>query len=137
MPLDVWLSPGCADIVASDLDEIVEAGGIVVDSGRIAQSLGWSPTDPDRNMGLLRVAAGMRTTAIKIARANGIDGVVRTGSPRNAARLVAQTGGTLRTIEVTRAEACRRIRRLFPGDRNRQALYETGLDRYFNERGSR
>ena len=86
-------------------------------------------------MGILRVAAGMRTTAIKIARENGIDGVVRTGSPRNAARLVAQTGGTLRTIEVTRAQACKRIRRLFPGDRERQALCEIGLDRFYNERG--
>ena len=136
MALNVWQSPGCADLIASDLDEIVEAGGVVIDAGRIAQSLGWSPTDPDRNMALLRVAVAMRTTAIKVALDQGVDGVVRTGSPRNAARLVAQTGGTLRTIEITRAESCRRIRRLFPGDRARQALCESGLDRYFNERGS-
>ena len=129
-------SPGCADLIADDLDEIVESGGVVIDAGRIAQSLGWNPTDPDRNMGLLRVAVGMRTTAIKIARDEGIDGVVRTGSPRNAARLVAQTGGNLRVVEVSRAEACRRIRKLFPNNRDRQALCELGLDRYYRERGA-
>ena len=78
---------------------------MVIDAGRIAQSLGWNPTDPDRNMGLLKVAVGMRTTAIKIARDEGIDGVVRTGSPRNAARLVAQTGGNLRVIDVSRGRS--------------------------------
>ena len=134
MALNVVQSPGCADLIASDLDEIVEAGGVVIDSGRIAQSLGWSPTDPDRNMSLLRVAIAMRTTAIKVALDQGVDGVVRTGSPRNAARLVAQTGGSLRVIDISRAEACRRIRRLFPNNRDRQLLCEQGLDRYFDER---
>ena len=133
MPLDVLQSPGCADLIASDLDEVIEAGGVVIDSGRIAQSLGWSPTDPNRNMGLLRVAVGMRTTAIKIAREQGLGGVVRTGSPRNASRLVAQTGGSLRVIDISRAEACRKIRRLFPNNRERQALCEQGLDRYYRE----
>ena len=59
--------PGCADLIADDLQEIVDGGGVVIDAGRIAESLGWNPTDPDRNMDLLRVALGMRTTAIKIA----------------------------------------------------------------------
>ena len=107
----------------------------MIDAGRIAQSLGWSPTDPNRNMALLRAAVGMRTTAIKIARDLNLNGVVRTGSPQNAARLVAQTGGSLRVVEITRAEACRRIRRLFPNNRERQALCEAGLDRYYREKG--
>ena len=85
-------------------------------------------------MSLLRVAIAMRTTAIKVALDQGVDGVVRTGSPRNAARLVAQTGGSLRVIDISRAEACRRIRRLFPNNRDRQLLCEQGLDRYFDER---
>ena len=65
MSLTVWQSPGCADLIADDLQEIVDRGGVVIDTGRIAESLGWNPTDPDRNMDLLRVALGMRTTAIK------------------------------------------------------------------------
>ena len=38
----------------------------MIDTGRIAESLGWNPTDLNRNQALLRVAVGMRTTAIKI-----------------------------------------------------------------------
>ena len=133
MALTVWQSPGCADLIADDLQEIVDGGGVVIDSGRIAESLGWNPTDPDRNMDLLRVALGMRTTAIKIARERGLDGVVRTSTtnPAAVARLTAQTGGTVRTIAMTRAEACRRIRKIFPNNRDRRAMCEEGLDRYY------
>ena len=133
MALTVWQSPGCADLIADDLQEIVDRGGVVIDTGRIAESLGWNPTDPDRNMDLLRVALGMRTTAIKIARDRGLDGVVRTSTtnPSAVARLTAQTGGAVRTIAMTRAEACRRIRKIFPNNRDRQAMCEEGLDRYY------
>ena len=135
MSLTVWQSPGCADLIADDLQEIVDRGGVVIDTGRIAESLGWNPTDPDRNMDLLRVALGMRTTAIKIARDRGLDGVVRTSTtnPSAVARLTAQTGGAVRTIAMTRAEACRRIRKLFPNSRDRQAMCEEGLDRFYND----
>ena len=133
MSLTVWQSPGCADLIADDLQEIVDGGGVVIDTGRIAESLGWNPTDPDRNMDLLRVALGMRTTAIKIALDKNLDGVVRTSTtnPAAVARLTAQTGGTVRTITMTRAEACRRIRKIFPKNRDRQAMCEEGLDRYY------
>ena len=133
MSLTVWQSPGCADLIADDLQEIVDGGGVVIDTGRIAESLGWNPTDPDRNMDLLRVALGMRTTAIKIALDKNLDGVVRTSTtnPAAVARLTAQTGGTVRTIAMTRAEACRRIRKIFPKNRDRQAMCEEGLDRYY------
>ena len=135
MALTVWQSPGCADLIADDLQEIVDRGGVVIDAGRIAESLGWNPTDPDRNMDLLRVAVGMRTTAIKIARDRGLDGVVRTSTtnPSAVARLTAQTGGAVRTIAMTRAEACRRIRKIFPNSRDRQAMCEEGLDRFYND----
>ena len=75
----------------------------------------------------------MRTTAIKIARDQNLSGVVRTSnnSPAALAKLTAQTGGTVRTIAMTRSEACRRIRRLLPKDRDRAAMCEEGLDRYF------
>ena len=134
MPLDVIQSPGCADLIADDLQAIVDDGGVVIDTGRIAESLGWDPTDPNRNQALLRVAVGMRTTAIKIARDNNLDGVVRTSNTAPAAlgKLTAQAGGTLRTITMSRAEACRRIRKIFPNNRERQGMCEEGLDRYYN-----
>ena len=131
--LDVIQSPGCADLIAEDLQAISDRGGVVIDTGRIAESLGWNPTDPNRNQALLRVAVGMRTTAIKIARDNNLEGVVRTSNtaPAALAKLTAQTGGTVRVIPMTRAEACRRIRKLFPNNRDRQAMCEEGLDRYY------
>ena len=131
--LDVIQSPGCADLIADDLQAISDRGGVVIDTGRIAESLGWNPTDPNRNQAILRVAVGMRTTAIKIARDHNLEGVVRTSNTAPAAleRLTAQAGGTLRTVHMTRAEACRRIRRLFPNNRDRQAMCEEGLDRYY------
>ena len=134
MPLDVIQSPGCADLIADDLQVVVDDGGVVIDTGRIAQSLGWDPTDPNRNQALLRVAVGMRTTAIKVARDNDLDGVVRTSNTAPAAlkKLTAQAGGTVRTIRMTRAEACRRIRKLLPNNRERAAACEEGLDRYFD-----
>ena len=131
--LDVIQSPGCADLIAEDLQAISDLGGVVIDTGRIAESLGWDPTDPNRNQAILRVAVGMRTTAIKIARDHNLEGVVRTSNTAPAAleRLTAQAGGTLRTVHMTRAEACRRIRKLFPNNRERQAMCEEGLDRYY------
>ena len=134
MALDVIQSPGCADLIADDLQAISDRGGVVIDTGRIAESLGWNPTDPNRNQALLRVAVGMRTTAIKIARDNNLDGVVRTSnrSPAALVKLTAQAGGTVRVVAMTRAEACRRIRKLLPNNRDRQAMCEEGLDRYYN-----
>ena len=131
--LDVIQSPGCADLIAEDLQAISDRGGVVIDTGRIAESLGWDPTDPNRNQAILRVAVGMRTTAIKIARDHNLEGVVRTSNTAPAAleRLTAQAGGTLRTVHMTRAEACRRIRKLFPNNRERAAACEEGLDRYY------
>ena len=133
MALDVIQSPGCADLIADDLQAIADRGGVVIDTGRIAESLGWNPTDPTRNQALLRVAVGMRTTAIKIARDQNLEGVVRTSnrSPAALDKLTAQAGGTVRVVHMTRAEAWRRIRKLFPKNRDRQAMCEEGLDRYY------
>ena len=135
MPLRVVQSPGCADVLTDDELGLGE-DEILIDSGKIAQSLGYSPTDPDANRALLRVAAAMRSTAIQVALENGVDGIVRTSNsnPARVQRLLAQVGGTARVVDISRAEACRRIRRLFPNNRDRQLLCEQGLDRYFDER---
>ena len=113
MPLRVVQSPGCARILADD-ELGLEDGEILIDAGEIAESIGYVPTDPDANKALLGVAVRMRGVAIVAAQEAGISGVVRTSNPRNAQRLAEQVGGEVRTVDLSRAEACRRIRALYP-----------------------
>ena len=132
MPLRVVQSPGCRRIY-SDEELGLRKDDIVIDTGSIAESLGYVPTDPNRNTALLRVASRMRGVAILAANEANISGVVRTSNPRSGQRLLAATGASkVEVIAVTRSEACRRIRRLYPNDRDRAALCEIGLDRYFD-----
>ena len=131
MALRVVQAPGCREIYSDD-DLGVGAGDIVIDTGDIAASLGYDPTDPDANKALLRVASRMRGVAIAAANDANLSGIVRTSNPRSVPRLLEQTGTLTATVPLTRAEACKRIRRLFPNDRDRAALCEIGLDRYFD-----
>ena len=132
MALRVVQAPGCRDIY-SNSDLGVSAGDIVIDTGDIAKSLGFDPTSPTANKALLRVASRLRGLAIKAALEDGISGVVRTSNPRSGTRLLAVTGASkVEILSVTRAEACRRIRKLFPNDRDRAAMCELGLNRYFS-----
>ena len=131
MPLRVVQSSGCSRILTDD-ELGLEDGEILIDAGEIAESIGYVPTDPDANKALLGVAVRMRGVAIVAAQEAGINGVVRTSNPRNAQRLAEQVGGEVRTVDLSRAEACRRIRALYPNNRDRQLLCELGLDRYFN-----
>ena len=131
MALRVVQAPGCRDIY-SNSDLGVSAGDIVIDTGSIAASLGFDPTDPNANKGLLKVASRLRGLAIKAALEDGISGVVRTSNPRSGTRLLAVTGASkVEVLSVSRAEACRRIRKLFPNDRDRQILCELGLEQVF------
>ena len=131
MPLRVVQSPGCRRIY-SDEELGLGQDDIVIDTGSIAESLGYVPTDPNRNTALLRVASRLRGLAITAALEDGISGVVRTSNPRSGQRLLAATGASkVEVIALTRSEACKRIRRLYPNDRDRAALCEIGLDRYY------
>ena len=133
MPLTVVQSPGCLDVIEDELGDLLEDGDIVIDAGKIAESLGYVPTDPDANKALLRVASRMRGVAIVAANEANISGVVRTSNPRSVPRLLEQTGAEAATvIPLSRAEACRRIRKIYPNDRDRQLLCEAGLDRYYD-----
>ena len=132
MALRVIQSPGCRRIY-SDEELGLRKDDILIDTGSIAESLGYVPTDPDRNTGLLRVAARMRGVAILAANEANVSGVVRTSNPRSVPRLLEQTGAESATvIPLSRAEACRRIRKIYPQDRDRQILCEAGLDRYYS-----
>ena len=131
MALRVVQAPGCRDIY-SDSELGLGKGDVLIDTGDIAKSLGYDPTDPTANKALLRVASRLRGLAIKAALENGISGVVRTSNPRSGTRLLAVTGASkVEILSLTRAEACRRIRKLFPNDRDRAAMCEAGLNRYY------
>ena len=133
MALRVVQAPGCRAIY-SDSDLGVRPGDIVIDTGSIAASLGYDPLSPTAaNKGLLKVASRLRGLAIKAAVEDGISGVVRTSNTKNGQRLLGVTGALkVEVIALTRSEACRRIRKLLPNDRDRAAACELGLDRYFS-----
>ena len=104
-----------------------------IDTGEIAEALGYSPTDPDRNTALLRVAVRMRGIAIVAANEENLSGIVRTSSPPSVPRLLKQTGASkVEVVHLSRSQACARIRKIYPNDRDRQILCEAGLDRYYN-----
>ena len=132
MALRVVQAPGCRDIY-SDADLGISPGDIVIDTGSIAAALGYDPLSPTANKALLRVASRLRGLAIKAAVEDGISGVVRTSNTKNGQRLLGVTGASkVEVIALTRSEACRRIRKLLPNDRDRAAACELGLDRYFS-----
>ena len=114
MPLRIVQSPGCSDILEED-ELGLEAGEILIDTGKIAESIGYSPTDPAANRALLRVAARMRALAIVAANEAGVSGIIRTSNrrPEKVERLRQLAGGAaVRVVPMTREEACRRIRRI-------------------------
>ena len=134
MPLRIVQSPGCSDILEED-ELGLEAGEILIDTGTIAASIGYSPTDPAANRALLRVAARMRSLAIVAANEEGVSGIIRTSNrrPEKLERLRQLAGGaSVRVVPMTREEACRRIKRVVP-NAARRAACELGLGRYFDE----
>ena len=132
MALRVVQSPGCRRLY-SDEELGLSKDDIVIDTGEIAEALGYSPTDPDRNTALLRVAVRMRGIAIVAANEENLSGIVRTSSPPSVPRLLKQTGASkVEVVHLSRSQACARIRKIYPNDRDRQILCEAGLDRYYN-----
>ena len=135
MPLRIVQSPGCSDVLTEE-ELGLEAGEVLIDTGKIAESIGYSPTDPAANRALLRVAARMRSLAIVAAQEEGVSGIIRTSNrrPEKLERLRQLAGGAaVREVPISREEACRRIRRLVPDDEARLEACLFGLGRYFDE----
>ena len=135
MALRVVQSPGCSDVLTKD-ELGLQPGEILIDTGRISEAIGFNPADPGANRALLRVAARMRSLGIQAAVEEGVDGIVRTSNtvPAKVERLRELAGGaSVRRVEISREEACKRIALLVPNDEARRAACEEGLNRYFNE----
>ena len=132
MPLNVLVSPGCAAVSDDYLDRVRGAGGIVIDAGEIFKALTGSAEIPSGNVPALRLALGLRTTAIRFARENDLAGVVRTGDGSRTAirRLQAEAGGGVQVLHLDREVACRRVESLI-ASKDRQAACKQGLDRFY------
>ena len=133
MALDVLVSPGCAAVSADYLDRVRGAGDIVIDAGELFKALTGSAEIPSENVPALRIALGLRSAAIRMAREKNINGVVRSGNGDRAAirRLQAEAGGGVKVLHVSRAVACQRIESLITST-DRQAACKEGLDRFYN-----
>ena len=135
MAISVLLSPGCGEISSEYLDRALAADELIIDAGEIYKVLTRSTGIPSENVPALRLALGVRATAIRHAREDGINATIRTGNGDRASiqRLQAQAGpGTVvKVLHIDREEACRRVKQIVKS-KDRQLACEQGLGRYFD-----
>lgn len=133
MALDILAGPGC-DSVAKDgyVASHGAPGDVVISVGKIYEALGGAGI-PSSNTSTLRLALYLRTTAIKEARAKELSGYVLTSNANRADldRLAYETGGAIRVLKMTEAEACQRIAQLVPPGERRAACEEGVRRRWF------
>ena len=134
MPLQVLAGPGC-DAVGKDayVDAHRDPGDIVISVGRLYESLTGDGSIPSSNSAALRLALGLRTAAIRMAREKQLSGFILTSNGRRADldRLAAEAGGSVRVLKMTETQACAKIRALVPAGERREAC-ELGVgDRWF------
>ena len=131
MPLQILAGPGC-DAVGKDayLEYALGADDVVISVSRIYKALTGSTGVPSENPPALRLALGLRTAAIRMAREKELSGFVLTSNGRRADldRLAAESGGAVRVLKMTEAQACARVGRLVTGAA-RIAACEEGIKR--------
>ena len=132
MPLHVLAGPGC-DAAGKDayVAKHKRPDDVVISVGRIYESLAADGSIPSSNSALLRMALGLRTTAIRFARERELDGWVLTSNGRRADldRLVAETGAPgVTVLKMTEAQACARVRQVVTAA-DRHAACEDGIKR--------
>ena len=134
MALKVLVSPGCAEVSSDYLDRALGEDDILIDTGHIFKALTGSSAVPSSRPAALRLAVGLRTTAIRFAKENNVNGIIRTGDGRRASieRLQQEAGGaTVQVLNIDRDEACRRVRSIVSNEDRRAACTE-GLDRFYD-----
>ena len=132
MALDVLVSPGCRGVAEDYLDRALGEGDVLIDTGAIYTALTGSTAIPSSRPAVLALAVGLRTVAIRFARERGLNGIVRTGNGSRASitKLQLEAGGSVKVLQLDRAEACKRIRAIVTGD-DRVSACESGLDRFY------
>ena len=132
MGLQVLAGPGCDDVGKNAYVEAhLQPGNVVISVGRIYAALTADGSIPSSNTAALRLALGLRTTAIRRARENELSGYVLTsnGNRRKLDALVAETGSPgVAVVKMTEAQACARIAALVPAG-DRRAACDEGIKR--------
>ena len=135
MALRVLVAPGCQELSAEYVERARRPGEITIDAGEVFKALTGSAEIPNTNIPALRLALGLRATAIRHAREDNIDAIIRTGNADRGAirRLQEQAGpGTPVLVhQIDRDEACKRIDALVKGADRRVACRE-GLGRFYD-----
>ena len=129
MPLQVLAAPGCDATKDDYLDGALEDGDVVISVGRIFESLTGSSGIPSENPAALRLALGLRTTAIRAAREKQLSGFILTsnGSRTDLEKLRQLAGADeVKVLAYTEAQACAKIRALVPAG-ERRAACELGI----------
>ena len=131
MPLEVLAGPGC-DSVGKEtyIADKLGPDDVVISVGRIFKALTAGDAIPSSNTAALRLALGLRTTAIRFARERELDGYVLTsnGSRADLDKLQTEAGASRVTVlKMTEAAACASVRKLVKADR--LAACEEGIKR--------
>ena len=134
MALRILVSPGCSDVSGEFIERSRRPGELVIDAGEIFSAMTGTTDIPNTNVPALRLALGLRATAIRHAREDNIPAIIRTGNGDRAAilRLQEQAGGAPVLVhQIDRDEACKRIDALVKGADRRVACRE-GLGRFYD-----
>ena len=132
MPLHVLAGPGC-DAAGKDayVAKHKRPDDVVISVGRIYDALTADGSIPSSNSAALRMALGLRTTAIRFARERELNGWVLTsnGNRADLDHLVAETGAPgVTVLKMTEAQACARVRQVVTAA-DRHAACEDGIKR--------
>ena len=131
MAIDVLAGPACDQAGKLDyVERVRQPGDVVISAGRFYAALTADGSIPSSNTPALRLALGLRTAAIRMARERELNGFVLTSNGRRADldRLAAEAGGSVRVLKMTEAQACARVGRLVTGAA-RLAACEEGIKR--------
>ena len=133
MALDVLAGPGCDATKLPYVESVRQPGDVLISAGRIYEALTADGSIPSSSSAALRLSLYLRTVAIKQARARQLNGFVLTsnGNRADLARLQAETGGAVRVLKMTEAQACARIAQIVPAGARREACDEGITRRWF------
>ena len=131
MGLEILAGPGCDEVgKTAYVADRLGPDDVVISVGSLFKALTGSANVPSSNSAALRLTLGLRTTAIRNARANELSGFVLTsnGARRDLDRLMAEAGASRVTVlSMSEAAACKAVSKLVTGDRKKAC--EEGIRR--------